>query len=227
MIRRIIDKLNPTYKSKFKGKQFEVNNWDISSFILRKIVPVVGVHPFPLNELTLMVAAVTGSNPTHIFEWGTHVGKSARIFYETCKFLELDTEIHSVDLPDNISHDEHPHDSRGKLVKGKKNVFLHQGDGVDTSLALYNNLTNPDRVLFYVDGDHSYETVYRELHSIFEKVNNPRILLHDTFYQTENSRYNIGPFKAIEDILVKFSDRDIKRIDTNTGLPGMTYLYTS
>lgn len=226
MIKRIIDKLHPTYKGKFDGNEFEVNNWDISSFILRKIIPVVGVHPFPLNELNLMVASVAWTNPTHIFEWGTHIGKSARIFYETCKFLKLSTEIHSIDLPDETDHPEHPHTTRGKLVLSKKNVYLHQGDGVDVSLKIYKDLQENTRVLFYLDGDHSYETVYRELFSILEKVNKPNVLLHDTFYQTEDSGYNIGPAKAIEDILLKFSHIKFKRIDTNTGLPGMSFLYT-
>ena len=226
MIKRIIEKFNPVYKGRLACDEFEVNNWDISSFILRKIIPVAGVHPFPLSELSLMVAAVAWSNPTHIFEWGTHIGKSARIFYETCKFLKIDTQIHSIDLPDDIDHDEHPHKTRGKLVRGKKNVFLHQGDGVDTSLRLYSTLNAGDRALFFLDGDHSYDTVYRELNSILETVSNPMLILHDTFYQTERSGYNVGPAKAIEDILSKFTDLNFKRIDTNTGLPGMTYLYT-
>ncbi|MBC7888533.1 MAG: hypothetical protein H7Z13_11690 [Ferruginibacter sp.] len=226
MIKRVIGKLNPSYKSKFDGKEFEVNNWDISSFILSRIIPIVGVHPFPLNELSLMVACVAWSNPTHIFEWGTHIGKSARIFHETCKFLKIDTEIHSIDLPDDIEHAEHPHNARGKLVKGRKNVFLHQGDGVDTSINLYETMNKDIRPLFYLDGDHNYHTVFRELFSIIKTVRDPKIILHDTFYQTEESGYNIGPASAIEDISLKFPDMKFKRIDTSTGLPGMTFLYT-
>jgi cephalosporin hydroxylase len=226
MIKKIIEKLHPTYKGKFAGTEFEVNNWDLSAFIVRKIIPVVGVHPFPLNELSLMVAAVAGVNPTHIFEWGTHIGKSARIFYETCKFLNIDTEIHSVDLPDDVQHVEHPHSKRGKLVKGKKNIFLHLGDGVNVSLDIYRNLNKEARVLFYLDGDHSYETVSRELFSIISTVKNPHIVLHDTFCQSPESGYNIGPAMAIEDAMKQFSQIKFKRIETKTGLPGMTYLYT-
>lgn len=226
MIDRLIQKIRPTYNVTFQGSELEADNWKVSAFILRKIVPAVGIHPFPLNELSLMVAAVAWSKPTHIFEWGTHIGKSARIFYETCKFLKIDTAIHSIDLPDNIAHVEHPQHARGKLVKGKKNVTLHQGDGVDTALKIYETLEADAKVLFYLDGDHSHETVYRELTSIMEKVKNPKIILHDTFYQTKESNYNIGPFKAIEDALSKFPGISFKRIDTNTGLPGMTFLYT-
>lgn len=225
MIEKIYKKLYPSYSGKFEGELFEVNNWEISNFIIKKIIPVIGIHPFPLNELLLMTSSVAWVKPTHIFEWGTHIGKSARIFHETCKFLKIDTEIHSIDLPDDIEHEEHPHNARGKMVKGKKNVFLHQGDGVDTSLNLYKNLGDVVKPLFYLDGDHSYETVYRELVSIVESVDRPNIILHDTFYQTTESEYNIGPSKAINDVLLKFPRIHFKRVDTNTGLPGMTFLY--
>lgn len=226
MIKKLIKRLNAGYEGKFRGHEFEVNNWDLSSFIINKIVPVVGIHPFPLNELSLMTSSVAWVKPTHIFEWGTHIGKSARIFYETCKFLKIDTQIHSIDLPDDIEHQEHPHNKRGKLVIGKKNVYLHQGDGVDTALKLYGNLDKDSKVLFYLDGDHSYETVYREISTILKNVKRPYLILHDTFYQTEESGYNIGPAKAIEDIISVFKDVKFQRISTQTGLPGMTFLYT-
>ena len=108
-LKKVIKKISPNYTGDFAGKKFEVNNWELSSFILKKLVPVVGTHPFPLNELSLMSAAVAWTRPTHIFEWGTHIGKSARIFYETCKYIKITPEIHSIDLPDNIDHVEHPH----------------------------------------------------------------------------------------------------------------------
>src|SRR3989338_7346388 len=88
--------------------EFEVNNWLISEFILNKIVLIVGAKPYPLNELLLMVAAICRLQPSYVFEWGTHVGKATRIFYETCTYFNIKTTIHSVDLPDNIKHVEHP-----------------------------------------------------------------------------------------------------------------------
>ncbi len=213
------------YQHQYPGQEFEVNNWDLSAFILQKIVPVSETRLFPLNEIMLMAAAVAGTKPTHIFDWGTNTGKSARIFYETCAYLKLNTEIHSIDLPDNIEHVEHPHNQRGKLVKGKKNVFLHQGDGVEVALQICEGLPDTARPLFFLDGDHSYETVCRELEAIIRRIKNPAILLHDTFYQTGESRYNIGPYQAIEDTLARFPDIRFKRKTVNTGLPGMTFLY--
>ena len=38
--------------------EFEVNNWVISDFIVNKLAPIVGTHPYPIGELNLMVAAV-------------------------------------------------------------------------------------------------------------------------------------------------------------------------
>lgn len=207
-------------------KEFEVNKWIISEFILNKLIPVVGIKPFPLDELMLMVSAVCRLQPTHIFEWGTHIGKSARIFYETSKNFNLDTEIHSIDLPDNIAHQEHPRHSRGLLVKNIKDVKLYQGDGLDTSLKIYNSTLSNEKVkpLFLLDGDHEYQSVIRELKGIIKNVENPAILIHDTFLQSKKSKYNIGPIRAINEVLAK-NNKGFNVLQTNLGLPGMTLLY--
>ena len=74
--------------------EFEVNNWAISEFVLSRLVPVVGVHPYPLNELMLMAAAICRFKPTHVFEWGTNVGASARVFHEAGRHFSIPLEIH-------------------------------------------------------------------------------------------------------------------------------------
>ena len=61
-------------------REFEVNKWALSEFVVHRLLPIVGIHPYPLDELLLMSAAVCRLRPRHIFEWGTNVGKSARIF---------------------------------------------------------------------------------------------------------------------------------------------------
>lgn len=206
--------------------QFEVNNWSTSRFVLKKIIPVTGYHPFPINELMLLVSAVVRLKPTHIFEWGTNIGKSARIFYETAKYYNINAEIHSIDLPDDIEHQEHPHQDRGKLVRNIKQVNLHLGDGLDKSFEIYNNLSGKKNVkpLFFLDGDHSYNSVSRELTAIVENVENPIILVHDTFYQDEKSGYNIGPYLAVKELLEK-SQSSFKVIRQDIGLPGLTLLF--
>jgi cephalosporin hydroxylase len=204
--------------------EFEVNNWVISNFVLSKLLPIVGVRPFPLNELMIMSGAVCRLKPTHIFEWGTHIGKSARIFYETTKYFKIECEVHSVDLPDDVAHAEHPRSRRGELVKKINSVFLYQGDGLDTSLRVYNLIKDNKRVLFFLDGDHRYESVRRELDGIISRIPEAWIIVHDTFYQSETALYNIGPYKAVEDSLRKVGPR-YKTIIQNMGLPGMILLY--
>jgi hypothetical protein len=204
--------------------EFEVNNWTISRFVLKKLVPVVGIQPFPLNEQMLMVAAVCRLRPSYILEWGTNIGKSARIFYETCRTFDISAEIHSIDLPDDIEHGEHPKLKRGMLVKGKKGVHLHQGDGLETSLRILSEKPASLHPLFFIDGDHDYASVKRELEGIIIEAPEANILLHDTFYQSSGSTYNVGPNKAIADVLGTVPDK-FSVLSQKLGLPGMTLLW--
>ncbi len=210
----------------FNASEFEVNNWIISEFVLKELVPVVGVHPFPLNELMLMSSAVCRFKPSLIFEWGTNIGKSARVFYETIKAFDIASQIHSIDLPDHVFHNEHPMQNRGKLVRGKKNVTLHEADGLTCSMEIYDKSKNRNSVLFFVDGDHSYESVERELNAILKNIPHAAVLLHDTFYQSVESGYNIGPNQAVKKVLDKYQSK-YKIISTNTGLPGMSLIYST
>lgn len=205
--------------------EFEVNNWIISDFIINKIIPICGTRPYPLNELLLMVSAVCRFKPKYIFEWGTHVGVSARIFYETSLYFNTHTIIHSIDLPDSTPHIEHPKNNRGLLVNNIKKVILHQGDGLSMSLKICKDKSINNRVLFFLDGDHEYASVKKELTEIIKNIPHANILIHDTFYQSEKSGYNIGPHKAITEIVKKYPKK-FKIILTETGLPGMTLLYS-
>lgn len=206
------------------AKEFEVNNWIVSDFVVNKLVPVVGFHPFPLNELMMMTSAMCYFKPQLVFEWGTNIGKSARIFHEIAKGFGIQTQVHSIDLPDDVHHNEHPKNNRGVMVKGIADVVLHQGDGLACSSRLLEERKPTGRVLFFVDGDHSYDSVQRELSTILDRAPDAAILLHDTFYQSEESGYNIGPFEAIRDVM-KNRSGNYKVISTNLGLPGMTLIY--
>ena len=203
--------------------QFEVNNWIISEFTLNELAPIVGIRPFPLNEQMLMVGSVCRFKPTHIFEWGTNIGKSARIWYETIQHFKIICEIHSIDLPEQINHIEHPHEKRGLLVKDIPQVQLHEGDGLSKSLEIFKTTKGPIRPFFFLDGDHHYESVIRELEGIISACTNPILLIHDTFYQSEESTYNVGPYLAIKNFLS--DEKDFVQITTNTGLPGLTLLF--
>jgi cephalosporin hydroxylase len=199
----------------------EVNKWEVSRFVVEQLVPVCGVHPFPLDELMLMTTAVCRFRPQLICEWGTNIGKSARIFYEITKAFRIKAEIHSVDLPDDIEHNEHPKNDRGIMVRGIQGVTLHQADGLDRSLQLYRE-KKPASVLFFVDGDHSYASVKRELSAILQQCPEAVVLLHDTFYQSEDAGYNIGPYKAITELT---AGDQFRVMSTQAGLPGMSLVY--
>jgi cephalosporin hydroxylase len=203
---------------------FEVNNWIISDFVMRVLIPVVGVHPFPLNELMLMTSAVCRFKPTHLFEWGTHIGTSARVFYEAARAFNVKVEIHSIDLPDLVDHVEHPHERRGMLVHGIDGVVLHQGDGLSVSIDILSAVPSPNRPLFFLDGDHTYESVKRELDAVTASCPDTSILVHDTFFQSEDSGYNVGPYLAVKETLENSPNKYVSIVE-NTGLPGMTLLY--
>ena len=173
-----------------------------------------------------MVAAVCRFEPAEIFEWGTHIGKSARVFYECASYYHIEADIYSTDLPDEVSHPEHPQGERGTLVRGLPLVHLHQGDGLDTSLELWRAGGRKPRPLFFVDGDHAFESVLRELTGIADEVPDAVVLVHDAFYQSPESSYNIGPHQAIETVMAKWPDR-FRTQHSGLGLPGLTLLYPS
>ena len=203
----------------------EIDKWIVSEFLLDRLVPIIGVHPFPLDELILLTAAVVSFRPSHVFEWGTHLGKSARAFHEISKAFDLAVEIHSVDLPDDAVHGEHPREKRGRYARKIPSIRLHQGDGLDTSLRIYEREKSRIRLpLFFLDGDHSYESVKRELHGIRSAVPNAVLLVHDTFYQSRESGYNTGPHRAINEMMDDIPG-DYSLLSTFLGLPGMTLLF--
>jgi hypothetical protein len=203
------------------ASEFEVDLWILSRFLLEKIVPVVGTHPYPLNELLLMTAAACRLKPSVVFDWGTHIGASARIFYECDQAFKLGYEIHSVDLPPDANHVEHPGLEHGRLVRGLARVHLHRGNGVKVALGQWQKLGRPKRPLFFVDGDHAYESVRDELNEIFSTIPDASALAHDTFFQSEESSYNVGPARAIDEIIGKFPSR-FHIVKSGLGLPGMT-----
>ncbi|MBC7864821.1 MAG: hypothetical protein IAF38_17740 [Bacteroidia bacterium] len=202
--------------------ELEINKWSISEFVIHKLVPVVSCHPFPLDELMLMTTAVCRFKPELIFEWGTNVGKSARVFYEIISTYKINCTIHSVDLPDDVFHHEHPQNYRGKFVKGKKDVFLYQADGLSKSIEIYKEKKPKGKVLFFVDGDHSYESVKRELSEILKAIPDAVVLLHDTFDQSDDANYNTGPIRAIREVI---NGTHYRIISTQGGLPGMSLVY--
>jgi cephalosporin hydroxylase len=205
------------------ASEFEVDLWILSRFLLERVVPVVGTHPYPLNELLLMAAAACWIKPTIVFDWGTHIGASARIFYECDRAFKLGYDIHSIDLRPDESHVEHPGEEHGRLVRGLARVHLHRGNGVKVAIEQWRKLGRPQRPLFFVDGDHAYESVRDELNEIFSTISDASALAHDAFFQSAESSYNVGPARAVDEIIEKFPSR-FHVLRSGLGLPGMTLL---
>jgi hypothetical protein len=208
------------------SSEFEIDAWAVSQFVVDRLVPIIGTHPFPLHEQMLMVASVCRLEPSEIFEWGTNIGVSARLFSEAASHYLGTTLIHSIDLPDDVDHVEHPHGERGRLVKGRSNVRLYLGDGLDTSLELWRTGGRKPAPLFFLDGDHARGSVARELNGIMNDVPTAAMLIHDSFFQDRASGYNVGPHEAIAEALAAHEGRYLK-IHSGLGLPGLTLLYPS
>ncbi|MGD0781136.1 MAG: hypothetical protein ABR954_10240 [Dehalococcoidales bacterium] len=201
-----------------------MNNWALSDFVVSKLIPFTGTTPFPLNELLLMSGALLRFQPDHLFEWGTHIGKSARIFYETVRTFNIHCTIHTIELPDEVAHVEHPGRQYAVLIRNMPQIRKYRGDGLEESFRIARSMHTKTRFMFFLDGDHSYTSVHRELDAIVHKFPLACIILHDTFFQSADSGYNIGPYQAIETALKSNSEK-YQVIHTATGLPGMTLLY--
>jgi len=135
----------------------------------------------------------------------------------------LNCSIDSIDLPEGSIHVEYPKENYARYVKGIKEIRLHRGDGLTLSLEMASNCDPGNRVLFFVDGDHSYEVVLEELSNIAYTFPSAMIIVHDTFYQSEDSGYNIGPYRAVRAFLEECC-QSYQLIETRTGLPGMSLL---
>ena len=103
-------------------------------------------------------------------------------------------------------------------------MTLHQGDGLTVCLEIHNRIGKSNKTLVFIDGDHNHDSVKRELTGVMTHMPDANILLHDTFFQSAESGYNIGPFQAIAEAMAAASRR-YRTLSTNTGLPGMTLLY--
>jgi predicted O-methyltransferase YrrM len=198
------------------GTKFEVDCWALSELLLNRVIPKIGVRPYPLNEQMLMAAAVAFVEPKLIIEWGTHLGKSARLFWETKEALGLDCKIYTIDSMET-DHPEFPGAARGKHLGGT-DVEQIVGDGAAVAADLLNNTT--ERVLVYVDGDHSRETTKRDLALWSKLPPGSGLLAHDVLFQTPSS-YNIGPWQSLQE-LIEAEESTISHIQWQLlGLPGM------
>ena len=206
-----------------EASEFEVDLWELSRFVVERCLPTIGVHPYPLNEQLLAAAAACRLRPGVVFDWGTHRGASARMLWECAKAFRLGYDIHTIDLPPDVAHVEHPGQAYAVLLRGLAEVHLHRGDGVTIALTQWEKLAQPPRPLFFIDGDHAYESVATELRRVFDAIADASALVHDTFFQSADAGYNVGPALAVRDVVAEQPGR-FKVMTSGLGLPGMTLI---
>lgn len=134
------------------------------------------------GELNLIGDTLVKLQPSFVFDWGTYGGWSARIFYEASKLYGYECKVCTTDLPNNESNksSEFPGELLGILIKDVQ-VHQYRGDGVTVSLGIFKQYS-PEKVLFFVDGDHTSNNVFRELDLIFSAAPRAVILCHDIKY---------------------------------------------
>lgn len=194
------------------------NTVELGKFVWFRLLPVVGVMPFPPHELMLMCAAVVCLRPNLVVEWGTHIGVSARVFWEANRRYHIGCTIHSIDLPERVRHFEHPGRMRGRLVRGR-DVILHQGDGLEIACGIIRDSGDPEPLVF-IDGDHAKATVLREATTLWTLFPRAAILFHDTFIDPTTPEAN-GPGEALHEVLNSI-DRPAFTLEAGLGKPGMT-----
>lgn len=203
-----------------QGPGVQVNNYVVAKFIVDELNYIVGHWPYPPPELYLMVCAVCWIKPQLIIEWGTNVGNSARVFWTAATKFDIPCQIHSVDLPEDVSHSENIKMDRGVLVRGLPRVKLHIGDGLDIAMKIFREQPSGTRSLFFLDGDHSYQSVMRELEGISCIAPDAAMLIHDT----HPSWGNDGPHHAVQNFQ-RSNPGKYEAVRTELGLPGMTFMY--
>jgi len=162
--------------------------------VLRR-VRALGLPAYGDEEVLLVAETVQRYRPTHVFEWGTNVGASARLFYEAAVVLGLTCEVHTVELPDDQAHLDRDHAGArtAALLEATPEVRQHRGDGVGVALRLCGELA-PERPLFFLDGCHRYECVSRELYAIAVAAPRSCVLVHDIFHPEERTGEAVRDF---------------------------------
>lgn len=136
------------------------------------------------QEVEFFESVLERHRPTHVFEWGTNVGASARLFYEAALELDYPCEVHTTELPDELAHldRDHPGHRYGQWIEGIP-VHAHRGYGLIVSSVMHTSLA-PQRALFFLDGNHAHDVVLEELNVIFWLDPAAVMVIHDTINLT-------------------------------------------
>lgn len=154
----------------------------------------LGIPGYGDDEVAFIAKTLLKLQPSHVFEWGTNVGASARIFHEVTRLAGIRSTVHTWEHPDMTTRD-HPGHRHAELVDGIATVIPYIGEGLIGALSLYTS-TTPARALFFLDGDHSYATVLKELRAIAKVAAEAVILVHDLRHPTERTGDAVHDFAA-------------------------------
>lgn len=151
--------------------------------LLRR-VRAFGLPGYGDREVQFFESILTRLRPTHVFEWGTNVGASARLFYEASLELGYPCEVHTTEIPDELSmlDRDHPGHRYGTWIKDTP-IHAHRGYGLIESNRLWKEL-HPPQALFFLDGNHSYGVVRAELEGVSDLDPDAVIVVHDTIRYT-------------------------------------------
>jgi hypothetical protein len=139
----------------------------------------MGLPGYGEDEVGFMCETVEIVQPDRIFDWGTNVGASARIFYEACIVHCI---VETIDLPAVLEQLDRDHAGGRTGSHLTPEIRTHRGDGVTEALRLC-AAWEPKRPLFFLDGNHLRENVFREIWSIHKFCPRGVLLIHDTNQQ--------------------------------------------
>ena len=147
-------------------------------------VEELGLLGYTPPEVTFLYETMETLRPGIIVEWGTNVGYSARILYEAKVLLGLRTAVHSVDIAREapILRPEDEGKERGHHVQGL-NVALHVGHGAQEAVSI-TAMSGRARPLFFVDDNHGYDMLSRDLEMLARDTPLAVLVVHDVTLST-------------------------------------------
>jgi hypothetical protein len=162
------------------------------------------------DEVVFMGQTVWKCRPQVVFDWGTNRGSSAWILHEATADFDWEPNIHTIDLPNDVAPDTKDHAGvhTGMFLKNCRRVVQWRGDGLETALRLHDGKM---RALFFIDGDHSAATVWKELLKIEEAAPTATLLLHDTNQPG-------GPWEAVQGFRLYTARYNIVSLRSNAGM---------
>lgn len=166
----------------------------LSTFIIPKLglsreSPSVNRHLLlkdrnPIKNCILKASIAAAFHPTIILEIGTYLGWGAAAFKTACP----GAEVYTINPKENYNANNPLHHRNIGSFYRKKKLQINQ-IWADSAVFDYNLIPKPDIV--YIDGNHSYNYVYKDLTSC-SRIVRKCIILDD--FVTDTARYIYGPW---------------------------------